>query len=151
MRLWKAGRVEYRYLEPSQEVGDLMHTFLKLFALSRQEKANFMTTKMESFFRSLAKATAEVGLLRFGILKLDELPVAMTMCFDYNNCVYLYNSASDLNYGHLSVGLMSKVLCIKESIQKGKNRWDFLKGGESYKYHLGGREIRLYHCHIIVK
>jgi CelD/BcsL family acetyltransferase involved in cellulose biosynthesis len=110
-----------------------------------------MTAQMESFFRSLADTMAKAGLLRLGILELDTLPTAMVMCFDYNDCVYLYNSGYNPSYSALSVGLLSKVLCIKDSIQRGRKRFDFLKGGELYKYHLGGKEIPLYSCHIIIK
>ena len=150
-RLWEVGNVDYRCIEVSREVGDFTDTFLKLFSLSREAKANFMTAQMESFFRSLAEAMAEIGLLRFGILELDALPAAMIMGFDYNDSMYLYNSAYDPNYSYLSVGLLSKILCIKESIQRGKKRFDFLKGGEPYKYHIGGKEIPLYSCQIIIK
>jgi len=150
-RLWEAGNVDYRCIEVSQGVGDFMDNFLKLFSLSREEKANFMTPQMESFFRSLAEAMAEIGLLRFGILELNALSVAITMGFDYNDVVYLYNSAYDPDYSYLSVGLLSKVLCIKESIQSGRKKWDFLKGGEPYKYHIGGREVPLYSCQIKIK
>ncbi len=150
-RLGEAGNMDYRCVEVSQEAGDYMDTFLKFFSLSREDKASFMTTRMESFFRSLTEAMAEIGLLRFGILELDALPVAMIMGFDYNEAMYLYNSAYDPNYSHLSVGLLSKVLCIKESIHRGRKKWDFLKGGEPYKYHIGGREIPLYSCQIKIK
>ena len=150
-RLWEAGDVNYRCVEVSQEVGNFVDTFLKLFSLSQEEKANFMTTQMESFFRSLAEAMAEIGLLRFGILELNELTVAMIMGFDYSDAMYLYNSAYNPNYSYLSVGLLSKVLCIRESIKRGRKKWDFLKGGEPYKYHLGGREIPLYGCQIVIK
>ncbi len=150
-RLWGVGNVDYHCPEGSQDVGGFMDTFLKLFSLSHEEKANFMTAQMESFFRSLSEAMAEAGLLRFGILEVDKLPAAMIMGFDYNDTMYLYNSAYDPNYSYLSVGLLSKVLCIKESIQKGRKKWDFLKGEEPYKYHVGGTEIPLYSCHIIIK
>ena len=110
-----------------------------------------MTTQMESFFRSLAETMAEAGLLRLGILELNALPVAMTMGFDYNDTMYLYNSGYDPDYSYLSVGLLSKVLGIKESIQRGTRKFDFLKGGEPYKYHLGGREIPLHNCQITIK
>ena len=128
-----------------------MNIFLKLFSLSGEEKTNFMTAQMESFFRSLAEAMAEIGLLRFGILELNGLPAATIMCFDYNNSMYLYNSAYDPNYSYLSAGLLSKVLGIKESIQWGRKKWDFLKGGEPYKYHIGGREIPLYRCQVVIR
>ncbi len=151
-RLWEAGEVKHRCVEVSRsEVGGFTDTFLKLFSLSREDKANFMTPEMESFFRSLAEAMAEIGLLRFGIIELDTLPVAMTVGFDYNDSHYLYNSAYDPQYNSLSVGLLCKVLCIKGSIEKGQKKWDFLKGGEPYKYHLGGREVPLYRCKITIK
>ena len=94
---------------------------------------------------------AEIGLLRLGIIQLDKVPVAMTMGFDYNDSHYLYNSAYDPQFDYLSVGLLCKVLCLKESIEKGRKKWDFLKGGEPYKYQLGGQEIPLYSCQIIIK
>ena len=150
-RLWEMGDVDYHIVEDSVAVHDVMDTFLKLFSESREDKATFMTAQMESFFRSLANTMAEAGLLRFGILELDTLPAAMVMYFDYNDCVYLYNSGYNPRYSVLSVGLLCKVLCIKDSIQRGRKRFDFLKGREPYKYHLGGREIPLYSCHIIIK
>ena len=150
-RLWEAGNVDYHIVEDSTAVHDIMDTFLKLFSKTRKEKATFMTTKMESFFRSMADTMAKARLLRLGILELDTLPAAMVMCFDYNDCMYLYNSGYNPQYSSLSVGLLSKVLCIKDGIRRGRKRFDFLKGAEAYKYHLGGREIPLYSCQITIK
>ena len=150
-RLSEAGNVEHRCLEVGQEVEDYVDTFLNLFTMSREDKANFMTPQMESFFKSLAKAMAEIGLLRFGIIELDNQPAAMTMGFDYKDAHYLYNSAYDPQFNYLSVGLLCKVLCLKESIEKGKKKWDFLKGREPYKYHLGGIEVPIYRCQINMK
>ena len=150
-RLWEAGKVGYRTVEDSVAVNDIIDTFLKLFSESRQEKATFMTAKMESFFRSMANTMAKAKLLRLGILELDGLPVAIVVCFDYNNGMYLYNSGYDPRYSSLSVGLLSKVLLIKDSIQKDRKKFDFLKGAEPYKYHLGGREIPLSSCQITIK
>ncbi len=149
-RLWEAGSAEYRCVDIGREVEDYLDIFLQLFSLSRDEKASFMNPKMESFFRSLAKAMAEIGLLRLGILQLDKVPAAMTMGFDYNGSHYLYNSAYDPQFNHLSVGLLCKILCLKESIEKGRKKWNFLKGGEPYKYQLGGQEVPLYSCQIII-
>jgi CelD/BcsL family acetyltransferase involved in cellulose biosynthesis len=94
---------------------------------------------------------AEARLLRLGVLELDAVTVAMIVGFDYNDTMYLYNSAFDPDYRNLSVGLLSKVLCIKASIERGRRKWDFLKGGEPYKYQLGGSEIPLCRCEIRIK
>lgn len=150
-RLWEAGKVDYHIVDHGAAVHDVMTVFLTMFSESMEDKANFMTAQMELFFRSLADTMAEAGLLRIGILELDTLPTAIVMCFDYHDCVYLYNNSYNPRYHALSVGLLSKVLCIKGSIQRDRKRFDFLKGREPYKYHLGGKEIPLYDCQIIIK
>jgi len=150
-RLWEAGDVDYRVVEDSEAVPYIIDIFLKLFRDSREDKATFMTAKRESFFRSVAKAMAEAGLLRLGILELNASPVAAIMYLDFNDNVYLYNSGYDPQYSFLSVGLLSKALCIKDSIQRGKKRFDFLKGAEAYKYRLGGKEIPIFSCQIVLK
>ncbi len=149
-RLWETGGVEYHCVEVGREVEDYLDVFLNLFSMSKHDKASFMNQKRERFFRSLAKAMAEVGLLRLGIIQLDKVPAAMTIGFDYDDSHYLYNSAYDPQFSYLSVGLLCKILCLKESIEKGKKKWNFLKGGEPYKYRLGGQEIPLYSCQITI-
>ena len=150
-RLWEAGDVNYRMIEDSESVSKSIAIFLRLFRESRQDKAIFLTARMESFFTSLMKAMAQAGLLRLGILELNALPVAAVMCFDYNNSVFLYNNGYDPKYSFLSVGLISKVLCIKDSVERGRGKFDFLKGAEEYKHRLGGKEITLYGCQISFK
>jgi len=149
-RLWQAGDVNYRLVDDSKAVPRILDIFLKLFRKSSEDKAAFMTPRMESFFTSLAETMGEAGLLNFGILEFNASPVAALMYLDYNDNVYLYNSGYDPKYGSLSVGLLSKVLCIKDSIERGKKRFDFLKGREAYKYRLGGREVPIYNCQIVL-
>jgi CelD/BcsL family acetyltransferase involved in cellulose biosynthesis len=150
-RLREAGDVKYRVVEDSDSLLDSMDLFLRLFRESREDKAIFLTNRIESFFQSLVKATARLGLLRFGILELNASPVAVVMYFDYNNSVFLYNNGYDPKHSFLSVGLISKVLCLKDSVERGRSKFDFLKGAEEYKYRLGGREIALYGCEISFK
>ena len=147
-RFWEAGDVNYRIIEDSESASQSIAIFLRLFRESRQDKAIFLTARMESFFTSLAMAMGQAGLLRLGILELNALPVASVMCFDYNNTVFLYNNGYDPQYSSLSTGLISKVLCIKDSIERGRGKFDFLKGGEGYKHRLGGQEITLCGCQI---
>jgi CelD/BcsL family acetyltransferase involved in cellulose biosynthesis len=147
-RLWEAGDVNYRMIEDSESVSQSIAIFLRLFRESRQDKAIFLTARMESFFISLMKTMAQAGLLRFGILELNSLPVAAVVCFDYNNTVFLYNNGFDPQYSFLSVGLISKVLCIKDSVERGRSKFDFLKGAEAYKHRLRGKEVTLYCCQI---
>jgi CelD/BcsL family acetyltransferase involved in cellulose biosynthesis len=150
-RLWEAGDVNYRIIEDGESASEFIAIFLRLFRESRQDKAIFLTARMESFFTSLAKVMARAGLLRLGILELNALPVAAVMCFDYNNTVFLYNNGYDPKYSFLSVGLIAKVLSIKDSVERGRGKFDLLKGAEEYKHRLGGKEVNLYSCQVSFK
>lgn len=147
-RLQEAADIKYRVVEDFKKIMGEMETFLALFGLSRSDKAAFMTAKMTSFFRSLAEAMAEANILKLFFLDLDGTPAAAVMCFDYNSTMHLYNSGYDRRFSSLSVGLLSKVLTIKESIQRGGKKYDFLKGAEDYKHRLGGKPITLYRCQV---
>jgi CelD/BcsL family acetyltransferase involved in cellulose biosynthesis len=149
-RLNEEGTVEFRFIGEGVDVSAAMDTFFKMFVESRRDKADFMTEKMASFFRLLADTMGRLGLLKLGVLELDGRPLAEIMCFDYQDNIYLYNSGYDPDYVSLSAGLLSKVLAIKDSIEKGKKRFDFLKGAETYKSHLGGREVPLFRCQITI-
>ena len=147
-RLHEAGEIEYRLVEDLKEVVDEMETFLALFGLSRSDKATFMTSQMALYFRSLAETMARANLLKLFFLDLDATPTAAVMCFDYNSTMHLYNNGYDGRFSSLSVGLLSKVISIKESIMIGIKKYDFLKGAEEYKHRLGGMPAPLYRCQV---
>ncbi len=147
-RLQEAGAVSYRFIEDPGEIPAFIETFLGFFVESRSDKATFLTSQMDDFFRAMTLATFEAGLLRPAVLELDSVPVAAVLAFDYQDVVYLYNSGYDPEYRSLSVGIASKVLYIKDCIIRGRKKFDFLKGGEHYKYQLGGEVVRLYDCRV---
>ncbi|MHB8104800.1 MAG: GNAT family N-acetyltransferase [Dehalococcoidales bacterium] len=149
-RLTEEGKIEYRFIEKGEKLNATVETFFKLFVESREDKAAFLTEQMKEYFKLLVDKMSDIGLLKLGVLELDEKPIAEIMCFDYNDCIYLYNSGYDPKYVSLSAGLLSKVYAIKEGIEKGKKRFDFLKGAEPYKGHLGGKEVPLSRCQINV-
>jgi CelD/BcsL family acetyltransferase involved in cellulose biosynthesis len=149
-RLDEKGDVHFVALEEAGETTKQLDTFLRMFRESRSDKAAFMHSQMESFFRLMINAMAEEGILRLFLLKLDDSPVAAALCFDYENTMYLYNSGYDPRHGSLSVGLLCKILSVKHAIEIGRKKYDFLKGDEPYKYHLGGREVRLSRCRIVM-
>ena len=147
-RLSEAGKIGYRFIDDISRAPDFMDRFFRMFTESRADKADFLTEQRETFFRVLVGKMSRAGLLKLGMLELDGRVLAAVICFDYHDTMYLYNSGYDPESNYLSVGLLSKVLGIKESIALGKKRFDFLKGAEPYKYHLGGKEVPLYRYQI---
>jgi CelD/BcsL family acetyltransferase involved in cellulose biosynthesis len=149
-RLAEKGTVEFFFLSEAGAISKAMNSFFHMFVESRQDKALFLTEKMKSFFSSLTASLSESGLMKLGLLTLSGKPVAEILCFDYNNTLYLYNSAYDPDFKNFSAGLCSKILSIESAIKAGKKKFDFLKGHELYKYHLGGKEVPLYRCQITI-
>ena len=147
-RLNEAGQINFRTVENAESVREEMEIFLDLFRSNRSDKAEFMNDRMVAFFKELAESLNKVGILKLFFLDLDERPVAGTMCFNYHPTMYLYNNGYDNRFNSLSVGLLGKLLSIKESIQSGIRTYDFLKGAEVYKRRLGGQPVQLYRCQI---
>ena len=147
-RLYEAGTVSYVLADKPADTSRVMDTFLKFFRQIHPHKAAFMTHQMTGFFRALEKRLAENGMLNLFTLKIDAVPAAVVMCIDFRSTRYLYNNAYDLEFSRLSVGLLSKVLSLKDGIQAGLTAYDFLKGGEIYKKRLGGRSLQLYNCRV---
>ena len=147
-RLHEAGDINFRVIEDAREIPPQITTFFELFKASSDRKAAFMTDQMVSFFQALASAMAASKILKLYILELNAAPVAASMCFDFNAARHLYNSGYDPRFSALSVGLVCKVLSIKDAIESGCKTYDFLKGAETYKYRLGGREVPLVGCRI---
>jgi CelD/BcsL family acetyltransferase involved in cellulose biosynthesis len=150
--LERIGEFSYRVIETKHAMPETVDTFLKLFPEYRTDKAEFMTSQMQTFFRSLAEAMSDSGIIKFGVLEESRRkPVAIVMYFDYANNIYLYNSAYDQDYRSKSVGIISKAKCIQNCIEHRKRKLDFLKGAEQYKYYLGGKELPLYSCEITLR
>jgi CelD/BcsL family acetyltransferase involved in cellulose biosynthesis len=148
-KLLKEGEVAYEV--KAQAAAEEVEVFLDFFRESREDKNRFLTPGMESFFRDIIASAARDHALRLGILKLNQVHIAATLCFDYHDETYLYNSGYNPAYRPLSAGLLSKYYSIKDSIHKGKRRYDFLRGAERYKYHLGGSETQLFRCIINIQ
>lgn len=147
-RLDEAGQIGLQTASAMGEVDSAVDCFLTLFRANRTDKQIFMTPPVEAYFRRLAQLTAAVGLLRLFFLHIDRTPAAAVLCFDYDGTRYLYNNGYDAQFRRLSVGVLSKVATIRDAIDAGHRRYDFLKGSEPYKGRLGGRPIDLYRIRI---
>ena len=146
-RLEEAGDVHFRIIESPAQVPDAFHTFIDLFRTGPASKAAFMTDAMFRFFHSLAVAFAERNILKIGLLDIDGTSVSAVLCFDYRSTRYLYNSGYAPGHPSLSVGLLCKAFSIRNAIDSGLARYDFLKGEEDYKRRLGGKPRNIHRSH----
>jgi CelD/BcsL family acetyltransferase involved in cellulose biosynthesis len=147
-RLAEAGEVTTRRITRPQEVEVAMADFFHWFRLSREDKEIYMTPGRERFFVTLAGQLAEAGMLNLLALEIDGAVEAMVFCFELGSTTYLYNNGFNPQFRSASIGIVSKLMTIRDSIAAGKSCYDFLNGAEEYKYQLGGREIALSACTI---
>jgi CelD/BcsL family acetyltransferase involved in cellulose biosynthesis len=144
-RLSEAGsQMRYYALSAPEEVRAGLDDFIRLHTASRHDKRQFMTPEMESFFRAMAPALAEQGMVRLFFVELDGKRVAALLAFDTGTDLLLYNSGYDPAYSFASVGLVSKALTLKAAIESGKRAFDFMRGAEPYKYDMGGKDLEVH-------
>ena len=139
-------QTEWRWylLTTPTDVMEHFDTFLSLMRGSSPDKESFMTPERDRFFRALVLRMAELDFLRLFFMEMDGKTVASSLCFDYGGVRLLYNSGYDPSLSYYSVGLLLHAMCVKDAIDQGLDYFDFLRGPEPYKAHLGGRQKSLY-------
>jgi len=128
------------------ELDAAMGEFLTLHRKSKLGKARFMDPPMEAFFRAVAADLARAGWLRLWFLDFPGDPLAACLCLEYRGSVLLYNSGFDPERGALSPGIVLLAHVVKDAIERGLSRFDFLRGEEPYKYAFGAAPEDLFHA-----
>jgi CelD/BcsL family acetyltransferase involved in cellulose biosynthesis len=114
-----------------------MDDFLDLHRRSRTGKARFMDARMEAFFRRVGSALAARGMFRLWILEGEGRPLAGFLTIEWENTVGLYNSGFHPERAALAPGIVLLAHLIRDAIERGRSRFDFLRGEERYKYDFG--------------
>ncbi|NQU96417.1 MAG: GNAT family N-acetyltransferase [Chloroflexi bacterium] len=139
-RLEGAGRVRFVEVAGAAAIAEGLDDFVALVRKSGPEKAAFLTPERERFFRAVAVALAEEDAARLSFLELDQERVAVSLSFIHGKDRLLYNSGYDPQYRRLAVGLLAHAFNIRCSIEQGLQVYDFMRGDEPYKYHLGAED-----------
>ena len=143
-RLDNAGDVEQLELKTPNEIEQGMDDFMDLHRGSSIDKSEFMTPQREAFFREIAVNLAEKNISRLYFLTINGENVATSLAFKIGNTKYLYNSGYLPDRSWLAVGLLNHAINILASIREGIEVYDFMRGDERYKYHLGAIDRHIY-------
>lgn len=126
----------------SQNTSASQNDFLALMEDSAKVKSQFLSPKMNHFFQDIFSSLK--NNLIIGFAKFEGKKIASVLAFNFKNEILLYNSGFDPNYSRLSPGLVLKAFLIIKAIGEKKEFFDFLRGGERYKYDLGAIDVKLY-------
>jgi CelD/BcsL family acetyltransferase involved in cellulose biosynthesis len=94
----------------------------------------FATSALRDFHEDVTGRALASGWLRLHVLRLDDVPAAVTYCFGYNSRFYLYQHGFNDRYRHYSVGLVALGLTIRAALEERALEFDMLYGREPYKW-----------------
>ena len=144
-----AARMSYEGEPPTMEALEArLPAFFALHRRSHAGKARFMDARMEGFFRTAVGALAARGQARLWTLEHDGRVVASVVCLEWPGAVGLYNSGFDIELAALSPGIVLLAHVIREALERGVARFDFLRGEEPYKLGFGARPEDLYRIQV---
>lgn len=135
---------DIRFITTPEEVASGLDGFFRLHRASSPDKAAFLGEDMMSFFRRVGLAFAQEGWLSLNVMSLDGADVAASVSFARGERVLLYNSGLDPVYRDRSVGIALHAAELRRAIDQGRRWYDFLRGDEPYKYHLGGQDTPVF-------
>jgi len=125
------------YAATPEAIAARLDEFLALHRSSRTGKARFMDARMETFFRRAVALLAEREMARLWLLDAPGGPMAAFITVEWNGTVGLYNSGFHPDHAQLSPGLVLLAHLIRDAIERGRHRFDFLRGEERYKHEFG--------------
>jgi CelD/BcsL family acetyltransferase involved in cellulose biosynthesis len=135
--------VETRFfiVGPERDLQAEMESFIDLHQKSTPEKDKFMDRQMQGFFFDVAGVLQAQGWLQLAFIEMDGHRAASLLNFDYGNAILVYNSGYDPTQFHfLSPGILVTARCIEQAIALGRDKFDFLRGDEIYKYRFGAQD-----------
>lgn len=86
-----------------------------------------------NFHRTLVRNMSDTGMLRFDELWAKGECVASIYGLDNGSTFYYFNAGYDPAWSAMSVGLVLTGLSIRAACDRGRKKYDFLRGEEVYK------------------
>ena len=131
---------EVRLDSSANPIGDL-DVFVELHQKRWGAEGLFPPTEggaaSRTFFARLFEDCAPSGVLDLSFLSVGGRRIAAGVTFDDGQAVYYYNAGVEPEARDLSPGVVMVACYIQRAIGLGRNRLDFLRGDEPYKYEWG--------------
>lgn len=140
--------VRFRLVNHEDDLDKETDTYLRLMAYDPR-KAAFLSSPMRSNIRELIRVAHKNNWLMLAFLEIGDELAAATLNFDYGNRIWVYNSGINPAYFNLSPGWVLLGNSIRWAAENGREALDFMRGGEEYKYRLGGVDRHIKRIEII--
>lgn len=149
MRRAKAASAHAHVVSEDEDLNAAVDEFLRLLQLSTREKDDWLNDGRRAVFHDVARAAQENGQLQLLFLRRGTDNAAGLYNFDYKGRIWVYNSGLDIvEFGQLSPGVVLTATSIELAIEAQRSTFDFLRGGEEYKYRFGAQDTKIYRLEI---
>jgi CelD/BcsL family acetyltransferase involved in cellulose biosynthesis len=136
-RAEESGRVQFSIMGKDANIEPELDTFFHLM-VQDPGKAEFLHDAMREQMSQTIRDAHKQGYLWLAYLEVDGIKAAATLCFDYKNKLWGYNSGVSFDFKDISPGWVIMGHTIQWCCENGRTEFDFMRGDEEYKYRLGG-------------
>jgi CelD/BcsL family acetyltransferase involved in cellulose biosynthesis len=136
-RLNKIASFEFRVISDVNEIPAAFGRHMALHVgrwIDRGGSSAFRTAEQKGFTFDAAAELARGGMTRFEEIWLEGECRASFFGFESGDCYYFYLSGFDQAWSKYSLGFTLLGLSIREASRRGLKMYDFLRGGENYKF-----------------
>ena len=139
-RAEESGRALRWYIVTDEAALDAeIDAFLALM-VNDPAKAAFLTDAMREQMKASVHGAFRAGWLQLAFLEIDGEKACGYINFDYDNRIWVYNTGLDRRFMEFSPGWVLLGYLLQWANENQRAEFDFLRGGEDYKYKLGGQD-----------
>lgn len=146
-KLRRAAVVGDLSVEVSPPTPDAIEAFIRLHDARFGEDGLFPNNaggeRSRAFVHRLAElelAEPDGGQMHVGLVRCGKRLIYAVVAFDDGSTCYLYNAGMDPAAAEVSPGVSGTASYLRDRMAVGRNRFDFLRGAEPYKYEWGARD-----------
>jgi CelD/BcsL family acetyltransferase involved in cellulose biosynthesis len=147
-RLGEIGAVTMRIFrrDEKEDAQEELSRFFKAYESQWKPKGThtYEPREAQNLFRYLINDMLETGLIHFSVLKCGDNSIHWHYGFLHNNRLYYYKPTYDVSWSNYSPGKVHVAYLIEECIRNKIRYFDFLYGGEPYKYNWAPIDEKLY-------
>jgi CelD/BcsL family acetyltransferase involved in cellulose biosynthesis len=133
----------FYFVEEKDKLQAETQAFIDMMAQDPSKK-EFLTDAMQQHLHNTAQVAFDNGWLQLSFFTLDGEKAAANMSFKFNNRLWLYNSGWEWEYREFSPGWVLLTHLLEWANEHGIEEFDFMRGGEAYKYKFGGIDRHIY-------
>lgn len=111
--------------------------------LQRNEKGVLNDKKVQNFLSETVFNLMQSGYSNIYALKNGNNYAAVNIIFEVNGIAYFYIGGYNSELNKYSPGSVLLWKIIEDCISRGVKKFDFLKGGENYKYRWGAKDVSI--------